>query len=192
MSEQKLREELAVRKLTASRVNAGQESSAELRAAVERLKSEKSSLQLQLVSKNEQSNRRIAKLEKAVSNTSFGVPTPNQAVNKRTPQTQTPATATSKYLQSSRSFSSRSFSLDEDRRSAEKVDSREPVEHSRIHSSNMNSTSNTIRNNKQRSYSANELSDTEEDFSGELNMAFSSSSRAMRGRRTHIRNRKFG
>ena len=190
MSEQKLREELAVRKLTASRVNEGQESSAELRAAVERLKSEKSSLQLQLVSKNEQSNRRIAKLENAVSNTSYGVPTPNQAVNKRTPQT--PATATSKYLQSSRSFSSRSFSLNEDRRLAEKVDSRESVEHSRIHSSNMNSTSNTIRNNKQRSYSANEFSDTEEDFSGELNMAFSSSSRAERGRRTHIRNRKFG
>ena len=52
MSEQKLWEELAVRKLTASRVNEGQESSAELRAAVKRLKSEKSSLQLQLVSKN--------------------------------------------------------------------------------------------------------------------------------------------
>jgi len=193
MSEQRLREELAVRKLTSSRVNEDQESLAELRAMVERLKSEKSALQLQLVSKNEQSNRRIAQLEKEVSHTSFGVPTPNQVVKKRIPQTQTSATATSKYLQSSRSYSSRSFSLDEDRSLAEKVDSREPVEHSRIYSSIMNSTSSTIRNNKQRSSSANEFSDTEEDFGGELNMAVSSSSRAAgRVRRTHIRNRKFG
>jgi len=168
--EQRLRGQVNQTKANTSRQNGEVESLAELRALVENLKSEKSALQLKMVSESDKTNRRIGQLERSLSSqSSISISNKSHQAVTRAPQMRTPVTTSSrsKYMTGK--------------------ETREPTESIRMQSGV--STIRSVQSHNRELGNESNLS-LEEDFDGDGVSAASKQSRL--SMRKHIRRRKFG